>query len=172
MCHEAVHVKLHPVAGTTANHGDLFQGELRRLFEEGCFVAILASDAEKSALRQRIDEQTARLKQEGAQLDLTRTRLDDERSEIERAVAELNARIVAANARGSEWPTDEEQEALKTRRARAIQESSDFNAALERHAAESADLNRDIDRYRLIVAYPHGIDEEAMVTRRLDPGLP
>lgn len=60
---------------------------------------------------------------------------------------------------------NDDDELRRTRRARAMQESSDFNAALERHTAEGAELNRDIDRYRLMVAYPHGIDEQAMAPR-------
>lgn len=165
VCHEAVHVKLHPGAGGSVNHGAVFQGELRRIFEEGCFTAILATAGETTAVREWIDKETARLKQEGARLDAERTRLDGERADIERAIADLNARIAAANAQHAGWPGDEEQQALSARRSRALQDSSDFNVALSRHNADAAHLNTEIARYQLMAAYPHGVDEEAIVRR-------
>lgn len=161
VCHEAVHVKLHPVAGRKANHGDGFQAELRRIFEEGCFVAILASDADKHALRDWIEQQKARLTEEQARLDEERSRIDQERADIERAIADMNARIETANAQRSGWPGDEEQQALRARRERALQEAGDYNVTLERHNADAEALNREIERYRLMMAYPHGIDDEA-----------
>jgi hypothetical protein len=168
VCHEAVHVKLHRGAGTYADHGAVFQAELRRIFGEGCFIAILASDAEQAALREWIDQHRARLNRESADLDLARTRLDAERSDVERVVVGLNERVAAANAQGSGWPSDEERGALNARRARALQESSDFNGAIERYTADTAQLNREVERYRLMVAYPRGVDEEAAAARRLE----
>jgi hypothetical protein len=165
LCHEAVHVKLHDASGGSANHGSLFQGELRRIFEEGCFTAILATSEETAALREWIDKETARLKQDRERLDGERARLDAERADVEQAVAALNERIAAANAQHAGWPGDEEQQALSARRTRALQDSSDFNVALARHNADAVHLNTRVERYRLMAAYPHGVDEEAIARR-------
>jgi hypothetical protein len=165
VCHEAVHVRLHRASGANANHGQAFQGELRRIFEEGCFTAILATEAEQQALKQWIDDETARLHQGKAQIDADRARVDAERADVERAISDLNARIVTANAQRSGWPGEEEQQALSARRIRALQASSDYNVALSRLNSDAGHLNREIERYRLMVAYPRGVDEETVVRR-------
>ena len=162
VCHEAVHVKLHEGSGAGANHGEAFQAELRRIFEEGCFVAILATEPEQAALKQWIDTETARLNAAKAQIDSDRDRIDAERAEIEAAIVDLNARTATANAQRSGWPGEDERQALATRRAQALQDSADFNAVLARHNADAAHLNREVDRYKLMLAYPRGVDEERM----------
>ncbi len=167
VCHEAVHVKMQPAPGRNAGHDTVlrhdaaFQNALRRIFDEGCFVAILASGEERAALKRWIDEETARLEEESAQLDLSRARLNAERDEVERAIAALNTRASARDEQPSQAPTEAEMDSVTARRTRAIEETDNFNAALERHGAAVAHLNEEIARYRLMLAYPHGIDDDA-----------
>lgn len=162
VCHEAVHVKLHPAGAASANHGDRFQAELRRIFEEGCFVAILASDADRESLKRWIDDERARLEREKAAIDSEREQIDAERAAVERAIEEMNARTAEANARRSGWPTADEQAALAARREQAMQSAGTFNERLARHNADADHLNGEIERYRLMVAYPRGVDEDAV----------
>lgn len=176
VCHEAVHVKLQPTPGTNGHrdgvvrHDAAFQEALRRIFAEGCFAAILASEEERAALKDWIDQEKARLDEEGAHLDLSRARLNAERSEVESAIAALNARTAAGYEQPSQAPAETEMESVRARRARAIEESENFNAALERHNAAVANLNREIERYRLMLAYPYGIDDEAPPAAARDAG--
>lgn len=166
LCHEAVHIKLNG-SSAAARHDEAFQAELRRVFESGCFQAVFASDAEKDALKQWLDRESARLKQESATLDARRRTLDREVREINEATDDLNARIVAANARGAGWPSDEEQEALRARRTRASERTAEFNAAVQRQNEASAEFSRQAERFRLMVAYPHGVDDDRQQPNRV-----
>lgn len=158
LCHEMVHLKLIAGGDNETHHGPLFQEELERVFREGCFEAILASDAEKALLKDWIDREGDRVKRQGAELDRTRADLNRESKTIDEAIDDLNARTSAANAQRSGWPSDDERLELRSRQAHVQARMHAFNAAVEDHNLASERFNREVERYGLMVVYPHGVD--------------
>jgi len=194
LCHEMIHEYLFTRGDTKTNHGPAFQAELRRLLSEGAFPAILASEDEKANLRAwlgreqdrlnteslSLKEQQATLDDQGATLDRERTKLDGEREGIDRETQEMNQRIVRANDQGFGWPPENEIEALKGRALLHDQRVAAFNARLDELKATVAEINAnavrnhadverfniDASRYKLMMAYPDGLDEEAIAPQR------
>jgi hypothetical protein len=103
-------------------------------------------------------------------LDQTKGEIDRDASILDQEVRELNRRISIANAQGYGWPSDDEIESSKTRgrfHDQRVAECQgrilDFNARVDSHNAAITQFNRAVNRYNLMLAYPDGLDEEAMI---------
>ena len=160
LCHEMVHVKFLAEGQRSTAHDAPFQGELRRIFEEGCFEAIWAPPEEKVSLGEWLDAERARL--DGARLyaeaPLAAIELETER--VEGLVSALNERIRLANAAGSGWPPAEEAEAAERQR-RALQERIvAYNSAVADNGKDQARFNEAVARHNLMMVYPDGLAED------------
>jgi hypothetical protein len=170
LCHEMVHAYLFSVGDTTSHHGPAFQAVLRRLSAEGAFEGVWASDSDKLGLKTWLGDESARLDSERAGMDQLGTEIERERIEVDRAFADLNARVTAANAQGSGWPSQGEIDAIKSRRDLYNQRAADANARIERDRADLAQFNREVTRYNLMMSYPDGLDESSLVPPK--PAMP
>lgn len=169
LCHEMVHQYLFSAGAGEREHGPAFQQQLRRLSEEGAFEGIAASEGERAQLRAWLNDESARLDSQDAELAEMRREIDPEREALERLAGELNARTAAANARGSGWPPEDEINAVTSRQEVLRQRMDDFNQRLDRRNADGADFNREAHRFNLMMSYPDGLDD-ATVVRPKAPG--
>ena len=160
LCHEMVHVRFLAERNTSTAHDEVFQGELRRIFEDGCFPAILASPEEKASLQEWIDAERIRLDATRAQADSQLAALKTETDRVERMVAELNERIRVANGAGSGWPSTAETEAAQTQRFALNDSIAAYNSVVAANERYSVRLNEAVQRYNLMVAYPDGLAED------------
>jgi len=96
LCHEMVHVMFLTEGQKSTAHDALFQEELRRIFDGGCFEAIWAPPGEKAALGEWIAAERARLDAAHAHTNAQGASIKAETERIERIVTELNERITAA----------------------------------------------------------------------------
>ena len=146
LVHEMVHVA---TRDQDKEHGPVFQSRLRQLSEQGAFVGKVATEEEKQELRRIIATGTTELEKAEATLRQTRAQLD------------------AASARVQAQPDDPATRAAVT----DLQNRIDlFNADIQRFNGDAARLNRQIEEYNLMVAYPDGLDRERLVQRTTLPG--
>ena len=160
LCHEMVHVKFFAAGIKSTAHDDVFQGELRRIFEDGCFPAIWATPEERASLQEWIDAERVRLEGARAQTDAQLAALKAETERVERMVADLNERIQAANAAGSGWPTPAETEAAQAQRSALNDSISAYNGVVAANGRDQVQFNEAVQRYNLMVAYPDGLAED------------
>ena len=160
LCHEMVHVKLLSGGNRSTAHDALFQGELRRVFDEGCFEAIWATPEERTALGAEIDAERARLDAARASLETEKSALDLESVRVEQLFRELNERIARANAAGSGWPSAEETQFAQAQRTALNDRIQAYNRAVEATDGELARFNDIVRRYNLMMAYPDGLAED------------
>lgn len=160
LCHEMVHVRF--LAGGTKStaHDALFQEELRRIFEDGCFPAILASPEEKVSLEEWIDTERTRLDAARTQADAQLAALKLETERVERTIADLNERIRLANAAGSGWPSPQETQMAQQQRSALNDSIEAYNTVVAVNERDSVRFNEAVQRYNLMVAYPDGLAED------------
>ncbi len=146
LCHEIVHVA---VRDRDQEHGPIFQARLRQLSEQGAFVVTVATDEEKQELNRTIVSQIKELERTEVSLHQTRAQLD------------------ADTARVQAQPNDPGRNAAVA----DLQNRADFyNADIQRFNMDVARLNRMIEEYNLMVAYPDGLDRERLVQRTVLAG--
>lgn len=148
LSHEMVHVQLWTTGEAGEKHGPTFQRELARLSLEGAFTGIVASPAERENLRVWIEGERGRL-------DMLLESERRDQADLDRDRAALEATIGAAQERNAERA---ELEGLESRRESYNRRVSDASARAEQRAADAAELNRQIDRYNLMLSYPDGLD--------------
>jgi hypothetical protein len=119
---------------------------LQRLSSEGAFEGILASDADRARLRAWLDAESQRLETERLELEQLGEDIQRERAEVENAPPDA-ARVNAYNQR-----------------------AIDGNARVERHRRELDHFNTEVARYNLMLVYPDGIDEQAMIKPKTAAG--
>jgi hypothetical protein len=163
LCHEMVHAYLFMIGDATTNHGPAFQAVLRRLSDERAFEGIVASDAERASLRAWLDAESVRLDAEREEMDRLGGDIDRDRAEVERELGDLNARVTAANAEGRGWPDARDVSAVQSRRDAYNQRATDANVRTERDKTDLAVFNGQVMRYNLMLSYPDGLDEQALV---------
>jgi hypothetical protein len=141
LVHEIVHVATHE---QDKGHGPVFQSRLRRLSEQGAFVGKVATEEEKQELHRAIETGQSDLHKAEAALRQTREQLD------------------ADTARVQALPDDPARNAAVA----DLQSRIDFyNADTQRFNADVARLNRMVEDYNLMIAYPDGLDRERMAQR-------
>jgi len=160
LCHEMVHVKLIAEGTRATAHDDRFQDELRRVFEDGCFHAILASAEEKTSLKAWIDAERTRLDAARAQVDAQGAAIKLETDRVDRTFADLNERISVANAAGSGWPSPHETEAAERQRTALNDSILAYNGLVAARERDQARFNEAVERYNLMLAYPDGLAED------------
>jgi len=147
LVHEIVHVAIK--SQTTEEHGALFQSRLRQLSEQGAFVGTVATEEEKQQLKQSIAARVRDMEKAEVALGQTRTQLD------------------ADTARVQAQPNDPGRNAAVV----DLQNRADFyNADIQRFNIDVGRLNRMIEDYNLMVAYPDGLDRERLAHRGVLPG--
>ena len=160
LCHEMVHVKFIAAGQQSTAHDAEYQRELRRIFDEGCFQAIWAPEAEKASLQEWISAERTRLDAAVAAADAQRAAIQQEEARVERLITGLNERIRAANAAGSGWPSPDETASVERARAALTEAVSVYNAAVAANEAAQARFNEAVERYNLMAAYPDGLAED------------
>jgi hypothetical protein len=160
LCHEMVHVKFLTTGQKSTAHDAAFQTELRRIFDDGCFEAIWATEEEKASLGEWIQSERTRLDLAHAQTDAQGVWIRQETDRIERMVAELNERIARANAAGSGWPSPEETQAAERQRTALNESILAHNGAVAANERDRARFNEAVQRHNLMLAYPDGLAED------------
>jgi hypothetical protein len=160
LCHEMVHVKFMAAGDRSANHDVAFQSELRRISEDGCFEAILATPEEMEALKAWVDSERERLDAARLQVSARGDAVKAAADASQRTFADLNERIRIATAAGSPAPSTDEISAAERRQADANQSILDYNAALAANQRDQAQFNEAVRRYNLMQAYPDGLAED------------
>ncbi|MEX2661106.1 MAG: SprT-like domain-containing protein [Vicinamibacterales bacterium] len=160
LCHEMVHVKFFAAGQKSTAHDDPFQNELRRIFDDGCFEAIWATEEEKASLGEWIQSERTRLDLAHAQTDAQAVWIRQETDRIERMFAELNERIARANAAGSGWPTPEESQTAERQRSALNDSILTYNTAVAANERDRALFNDAVQRQNLMLAYPDGLAED------------
>jgi len=160
LCHEMVHVKFIAAGNGLTTHDSLFQSELRRIFNGGCFHAIWASPEEKASLKQWIESERARLDAGRLQVSAQGAAVKLAADGIERTFTELNERIRIANAAGSGWPRRDEIETAERQRTDSNNSIVAYNAALAGIERDQAQFNDVVHRYNLMLVYPDGLAED------------
>lgn len=152
LSHEMVHAHLSVTGDTGPEHGPAFQAVLKRLSDEGAFEGVVATDEERRLLRAWLDAESARLVADQDAMASRGRELDRERTELEQAIRAATpldqARVDALNARQASYNSN----------------AIGANDEVRRHQQAVAFLNREIDRYNLMLSYPDGMDEAAMFT--------
>jgi len=166
LSHEIVHAHLFATGNANAEHGPAFQAVLRRLAQEGAFEGLVSNDEDRTNLRAWLDAESARLDTERADLDRVGAEIERDRVEVERALADLNAQMTAANAQGQGWPPQTEVAAITGKRDDYNRRAIDANERIERDRADVAHFNREVARYNLMLVYPDGLDEKALMKTR------
>jgi hypothetical protein len=160
LCHEMVHVKFLAAGQRSTTHDAVFQSELRRIFDDGCFPAVWASSEERASLGGWIDAERTRLDTARSQADAQLAAIKLETDRIERMVAELNERIGRANAAGSGWPSPDETESAERYRTALRDSIAAYNSAVAANESDQARFNEAVTRYNLMMAYPDGLAED------------
>ncbi len=163
LCHEVAHAYLFSTGVKTSDHGPEFKSVLRRLADEGAFEGVVASDEERVNLRAWLDAESSRLDFERTEIDRLSAEIERERTGVERALAEINARVSAGNAQGSGWPSQSEIAAANARRDAYNQQVIEANERVQRDRADLEHFNREVARYNLMLVYPDGLDERALL---------
>ncbi len=152
LSHEMVHAYLYVIGDMGTEHGAAFQAVLKRLSDEGAFEGAVATDEERRLLRAWLDAESARLVLDREAMARRGRELDQERAELERALGAATS-LDQAGA-----------DALNARRASYNNNAMVANDEVGRHQNALAFLNREIERYNLMLKYPDGLDEAAMFT--------
>ena len=160
LCHEMVHVKLLAAGNRSTAHEALFQTELRRIFDQGCFEAIWATPEERASLEQWINDERTRLDTVRIDVEAQGAAVKLESERVGRAIAELNQRIERANAAGAGWPSSEETEAAERQKAALNDNILGYNNAVAASERDLARFNEAVQRYNLMLAYPDGLAED------------
>lgn len=152
LSHEMVHAYLSVTGDMGTKHGPAFQAVLKRLSDEGAFEGAVATDEERRQLRAWLDAESARLVADRDAMARRSRELDQERAELARALGAA-ASLDRASA-----------DALNARQASYNSNAMSANDEIGRHQNALAFLNREIERYNLMLKYPDGLDEAAMFT--------
>ena len=163
LAHEMVHVALRD--RPDAEHGPAFQDLLRDLSARGAFAGIVATNAEKQALRATLDARERELAAETTELLRLRAEFEAGAAAHDKIVEDLNARTAAANARQSGWPSESERAAANAGLARLQDRSWEFNGRVRRFNDSVAAFNGLVEHYNLMTAYPDGLDRERVPRR-------
>lgn len=104
LAHEMVHAYMFKMGEDTSQHGPSFQAVLARLAMEGAFEGVPSTPEERTALRQWIDQEKARLASEdaalGRMMDDTRLeRLRVDRDHLNQEIDRYNLMIVYPDGR-------------------------------------------------------------------------
>jgi hypothetical protein len=163
LCHEIVHAFLFANGDDSTDHGPAFQAELRRLALAGAFEGMPATEADRTTLHAWLDAESARLDAEHEALEQVGTDLSAERGEVERAVADLNAPAApdAAAPRGPDVIA-----AVTAQRDAYNQQAIEATDRTERYRADLERFNHEVARYNLMLVYPDGLDEAALLRPR------
>ena len=146
LVHEMVHVA---IKDQDKEHGPAFQSRLRQLAEQGAFVGKVATEEEKQELRRAIETQMSELRKTEVSLQETRARLDADTVRVQGQTNEAGRHAAIAD----------------------LQSRADFyNADIQRFNMDVARLNRMIEDYNLMIAYPDGLDRERLTHRTALPG--
>jgi hypothetical protein len=150
LSHEMVHAYLAVTGDTGSKHGPAFQTVLKRLSDEGAFEGAVATDEERQRLRAWLDAESARVVADRDAMARRGHELDQERARLEQAIAAAG-------------PLNQiRADALNTRRDSYNTNAMRANDEVGRHQHAVALLNREIERYNLMLTYPDGLDEAAM----------
>ena len=152
LSHEMVHAYLYATGDMGTKHGPAFQAILKRLSDEGAFEGAVATDDERRHLRAWLDAESARLVVDRDAMARRGRELDQERAALERALG-ATVSLDPASA-----------DALNARRASYNSNATNANEEIARHQNALTFLNREIERYNLMLKYPDGLDEAAMFT--------
>lgn len=163
LSHEMAHVALRD--RPDAAHGPAFQDLLRDLSARGAFTGIVATDAEKQALRATLDARERELAAQTTELLRLRAGFEADAAAHDKIVEDLNARTTAANARQSGWPPESEREAANAGLARLQDRSWEFNGRVRRYNDSVAAFNGLVEHYNLMTSYPDGLDRERVARR-------
>jgi hypothetical protein len=181
LCHEIVHAHLHSTGDQDVNHGPRFQNVLRRLAGEGAFTGSVATDGERTRLRDWLDGESVRLDEARADLDRLAVQLENERVDVERALAQLEERRKAAaraprgrtpargRGRGPAAPSAAEVAEVTAQRDAYDEHRRTASEQLQRHRESFASFNREVARYNLMLVYPDGIDAWALMQPKPTP---
>lgn len=153
LSHEMVHAYLHVTGDMGTTHGPAFQAVLKRLADEGAFEGAVATDEERRQLRAWLDAESARLVLDRDAMARRGGELEQERADLERALAAAGS-LDQASA-----------DILNARRVSYNSNVISANEEIGRHQHALAFLNREIERYNLMLKYPDGLDDAAMFTR-------
>ena len=150
LVHEIVHVATRDQEpDKTQPHGPVFQSRLRWLSEQGAFVGKVATEEEKQALRQAISTGMSELTKAEETLRQTRAQLDADTARIQGQPDDPDRRVAVAD----------------------LQHRADlYNSDVLRFNGDVARVNRMVEEYNLMQAYPDGLDRERMVQRTALPG--
>jgi predicted SprT family Zn-dependent metalloprotease len=166
LSHEMVHAHLFVAGNANAEHGPEFQSVLRRLSQEGAFEGLVSSDEDRANLRAWLDAESARLDAERSEIDRIGAEVERDRVDVERALADLNARMTTANAQGHGWPSQDEVNAVASRRDDYNRRAVDANERIARDRTDVEHFNREVARYNLMLVYPDGLDEKSVMKAR------
>ncbi len=165
LSHEMVHAWLHTIGDTSTDHGPAFQVTLERLVGEGAFPGIVASAREREGLRAWLESESARLDGLSAEARREREALAHEARDLERALADLNARGQATTSR-SPTGMDPALADWTLRRDAYNRRVVAFRARGERHRADLATFNAQVERHNLMLSYPDGLDRRDELAHR------
>ncbi len=163
LCHEIVHAYLFSTGDNTTDHGPSFQALLKHLSEAGAFEGIMATDEERSQLRAWLDEESQRIDAERKLMDALGDELEQQRTGVDHAMAEANAKAAASVTAGTGGLTKEQVDALNADREAYNQRAAEANQRLDRDRADLEHFNQEVARYNLMLVYPDGLDEHALV---------
>jgi hypothetical protein len=160
LCHEMVHVAFIAAGRKQTTHEPSFQEELRRIFEDGCFPAILASPDEKASLKTWLDSERSRLDAVRVQIDGEGAAIKQETARVGALLAALNERIESANASGSGWPAEADTAAAERQRAALNDRIVILNSTIAANQGAQGEFNAAVERYNLMLSYPDGLAED------------
>jgi SprT-like family len=163
LSHEIVHAYLFSTGSTSTDHGAAFQSVLHRLSEEGAFEGIQAGEEERTALREWLDQESARLDVERVEMDRIGAQIERERVQVERTLEDLNARVTAANAQGRAGPTTRERNVVAAMRNAYNARATAANARATRNREAMEHFNAEVGRYNLMLVYPDGLAEADLI---------
>ncbi len=150
LSHEMAHAYLYVTGDPGTQHGPSFQALLKRLFDEGAFEGAVATDEDRRRLRSWLDAESARLLADRDAMARRGRELEQERVDLQRTL-------------GAAGPLDQAgADALNARREAYNSNAIAANEEVDRHQNAVAFLNREIERYNLMLKYPDGLDEAEM----------
>jgi hypothetical protein len=164
LSHEMVHAWLYVIGDTSTDHGPAFQATLKRLAAEGAFPGIVATAGERESLRAWLTSESARLDALSEEGRRESAALAREARDIEQALADLNAH----NRPAPHTPTEADRSIADwtLRRDAYNRRVLEFRARGERHRADLAAFNAQVERHNLMLSYPDGLDRQDHVANR------
>jgi hypothetical protein len=167
LSHEMVHAYLHSIGDPSTDHGPAFQAALRRLAGEGAFPGIAAGAEDRSTLRAWLEAESTRLEAEHQAALQEGVEMEQERARLEDLFAALTARAETGTA-----PDPAAVDEFNSRRQAYDDRVDRANRRAERGRADVAAFNRQVERYRLMMAYPDGLDSESLTLPRTATAAP